>query len=199
MPKPARTIFTKNVDGFRLLCTWKLQIKDFVHQRRLLRLQERNRYIVDGNSGCGMPFSLSVMRMSMNHKISTVPVDHLGQTGCSHERKDFRRLALHGFSNRRIVQHDHPLVGSQLRHPSLHLKRLIDRCPHEALDLSLAESRQHAPSKTADKSLSSTEPHSVPFVGASIQQFDPGGNDHAHKFFFFSALVVVITQYHNRW
>src|ERR1700716_3179155 len=97
------------------------------------------------------------------------------------------------------MQHNNPLICSQLRHPSLQLQRLIDRRPHEILNFSLAESREHAPSKAADKSLRSRESHAVPFVSASIQQLDPGRNDHACKFFFFSALVVMITQHHNGW
>ena len=56
-----------------------LEIEHPIHSRRVLRLQQRNRYVVYRYTAAGMTVWFPVMSMPVQHQIGAMTVDYLRQ------------------------------------------------------------------------------------------------------------------------
>jgi hypothetical protein len=127
----------------------------------LLRFEEGDGYVVDGDAGGGTAVELAVMDAAMNDQVRAVPVYYFRQARGAEKRKNLRSLSVHSANDGRVMQHNYALLRPQLRPtlrlrsgqaPSkkregwgtpLQLKRLIDGGSHKGLDLRLAECGQN--------------------------------------------------------
>jgi len=58
----------------------RLNVKDAVGNRWLLRLKERNGDVMDWNSACCAAIQPSVVSVSVHHQIGAMPIDYFRQT-----------------------------------------------------------------------------------------------------------------------
>src|SRR5579872_1176511 len=106
---------------------------------RLLRLEQGNGDVVDGNASRGASVQFAVMSVAMNHKIGAMPVDHFCQSRSAKKRRDLWCLAFNGGRYRRIVEHHYTFPSAQLRHCAFQLQSFVDRSPDKSFDFRLAK------------------------------------------------------------
>src|SRR5579863_1258205 len=143
-----------------------------------------------------MTIWLSVMRMTVQHQISSMPIDNLCHPRSTKKRENLRRLALYRFGDRRVMHYDHTFRRAKLRNSPLQFQRFVDRRLHKVLDLTLAECSQYPASKSSYETLRTGKAYPIALVATAIQNLNATGDQHAAQFFFLTAFVVVITQYH---
>src|SRR5947209_11472392 len=135
-----------------------------------------------------------MVRVTVNHQVSAVPVDDLRQTRGPKIWENFRRLALDSGRNRRVVENNDRFRGPKLGHSALQLQRLIDRGFHERLYFWFAKRCENTSAESTDKALCPCKSHTVALIRSAVQYLDPLRRHHFHEFFLLARLVVVIAQ-----
>src|SRR5258707_1366443 len=104
------------------------------------------------------------MRVTMHYQVSAMTIDYFRQSRCPKEWVYLWNFSTNGFKDRRIVQHDYTLVGAELRHRTLQLKRLLNRCPYKSFDFLLTKSSKHPAAESSDKTFGAGKSDSVFFI-----------------------------------
>src|ERR1700688_3434077 len=94
---------------------------------------------MDRNTARRASVELPVVSVSMNDEIGAVPVDNFCQARSSKKRRNLWRFAFNRCCDRCVMQYDHALSSSQLRHGPFEFQSLIDRSPDEGLNFRFAK------------------------------------------------------------
>src|SRR5438445_5104931 len=87
-----------------------LHIENLIDAGWVLRLQQRNSYVVDRDAARSFSCELAVMCMTMDHEVCSMAIDHLGESRRSQECIDFGGHPFYRRHNRRVMQHNDSLL-----------------------------------------------------------------------------------------
>src|SRR2546422_11626196 len=86
-----------------------LHIESLIYAGWVLRLQQRNSYVVNRHATRRFSCELAVVCMTMDHEVCSMAIDHLSYTRRSQECIDFGGLPFYRRHNRRVMQHNDSL------------------------------------------------------------------------------------------
>src|SRR5690349_17875774 len=120
---------------WRLEQRWRLYVEQPIRARRVLAHEDRHGDVINRHARDRLSVRRAVMRVTMDHKVGPMAVDHFGQPRASQVRIDFRRLADYRIDHRSVMQYDDAFRCAQQRERALELHGFVDGGLDERLDL----------------------------------------------------------------